>query len=167
MVCIFLTASVACNGRQAVSTLEVGPPARRPVKGRGLSAESEGSASSKRLEAALGCYEKAMELLSGGDPYDAAEKVWEAVWHATLALAEKYMGSTGPPEGVTWREFVKSALVRAGLDEGEAGEWAAFFIDVRSRLHGEVFLARWYEEGEHRLLMERARCYLELIESLL
>ena len=108
-----------------------------------------------------------MELLSRGDPYDAAEKAWEAVWHATLALAEKYAGSTGPPEGVTWREFVKRVLVEAGLDEGNASEWAAFFIDVRGRLHGEVFLARWYEEKEHRLLMEGARCYLELVESLL
>ncbi|MEM3943561.1 MAG: PaREP1 family protein [Thermofilaceae archaeon] len=150
-----------------MSTLEVGPPARRPAKGRDLPAESEGSAALKRLEAAWGCYGRAMELLSRGNPYDAAEKVWEAVWHATLALAEKYMGSTKPPERVTWREFVKSALVRAGLDEGEAGEWAAFFIDVRSRLHGEVFLARWYEEGEHRPLMEGARYYLELVESLL
>ncbi|MEM1909955.1 MAG: hypothetical protein QXT79_11320 [Thermofilaceae archaeon] len=150
-----------------MSALEVGPPARRPVKGRGLPAESEGSASSKRLEIAWGCYGKAMELLSGGDPYDAAEEVWEAVWHATLALAEKYAGSAGPPEGVTWREFVKGALVRAGLDEGEAGEWAAFFIDVRSRLHGEVFYARWYEEKEHKLLMERAEDYLRLVERLL
>ncbi|MEM1809823.1 MAG: PaREP1 family protein [Thermofilaceae archaeon] len=150
-----------------MSTLEVGPPARRPVKGRDLPAESEGSAALKRLEAAWGCYEKAMELLSGGDPYDAAEKVWEAVWHATLALAEKYMGSTKPPERVTWREFVKGALVRAGLDEGEAEEWAAFFIDVRSRLHGEVYLARWYEEEEHKRLMERAEDYLRLVERLL
>ncbi|MEM3974495.1 MAG: PaREP1 family protein [Ignisphaera sp.] len=154
-------------GGERVSALEVGPPARSLAKGRGLPAESEGSASSKRLEAAWGCYGKAMELLSGGDPYDAAEKVWEAVWHATLALAEKYMGSTKPPERVTWREFVKSALVRAGLDEGEAGEWAAFFIDVRSRLHGEVFFARWYEEEEHRRPMERAGDYLRLVERLL
>ncbi|MEM1930380.1 MAG: PaREP1 family protein [Thermofilaceae archaeon] len=150
-----------------MSALEVGPLSRRPAKGRGLPVESEGSASSKRLEAAWGCYGKAMELLSRGDPYDAAEKVWEAVWHATLALAEKYAGSAGPPEGVTWRGFVKSALVRAGLDEGEAGEWAAFFIDVRSRLHGEVYLARWYEEEEHKRLMERAGDYLRLVERLL
>ncbi|MEM1632572.1 MAG: PaREP1 family protein, partial [Thermofilum sp.] len=122
-----------------MSALEVGPLARRPAKGQDLPAQSEGSVSSKRLEIAWGCYGKAMELLSGGDPYDAAEKVWEAVLHATLALAEKYTGSTGPPEGVTWREFVKRVLVEVGLDEGEAGEWAAFFIDVRSRLHGEVF----------------------------
>ncbi|MEM3943989.1 MAG: PaREP1 family protein [Thermofilaceae archaeon] len=103
---------------------------------------------SKHLEVAWGYYGRAVKLLSEGDPCDAAEKVWVAVWHATLALAEKYMGSTRPPEGVTWREFVESALVKAGLDEGEAGRWTAFFIDVRSRLHGEVFLARWYEEEE-------------------
>jgi len=57
-------------------------------------------------------------------------------------------------------------LVEAGLDEGEAGEWAAFFIDVRGGLHGEVFLARWYEE-EHKRLMERAGDYVRLVERLL
>ncbi|MEM4846864.1 MAG: hypothetical protein QW794_03795 [Thermosphaera sp.] len=57
-------------------------------------------------------------------------------------------------------------LVEAGLDEGSASEWAAFFIDVRGGLHGEVFLARWYEE-EHRRPMERAGDYLRLVERLL
>ncbi|MEM1523403.1 MAG: hypothetical protein QXU69_10260 [Thermofilaceae archaeon] len=58
-------------------------------------------------------------------------------------------------------------LVEAGLDEGEAGKWAAFFIDVRGGLHGEVFLARWYEEEEHRRPMERAGDYFRLVERLL
>ncbi|MEM0267614.1 MAG: hypothetical protein QXV98_03235 [Thermofilaceae archaeon] len=58
----------------------------------------------------------------GGRPCDAAEKVWVAVWHATLALAEKYTGSTRPPEGVTWRELVESASMGAGLGEWEAAE---------------------------------------------
>lgn len=30
-----------------------------------------------------------------------------------------------------------------------------------------MFCARWYEEGEHKPLIERAKRYLELIESLL
>lgn len=38
---------------------------------------------------------------------------------------------------------------------------------MRSRLHGDVFYGRWYEEKEHRPLMERARDYLKLVESLL
>ncbi|MEM1871583.1 MAG: hypothetical protein QW517_10745 [Thermofilaceae archaeon] len=53
------------------------------------------------------------------------------------------------------------------MDEGEAGKWAAFFIDVRGGLHGEVFLARWYEEEEHRRPMERPGDYLRLVERLL
>ena len=142
-------------------------PVRRQAKSSRVSTQSGGTALSKHLEIAWGYYERAMKLLSEGDPYDAAEKVWVAVWHATLALAEKYTGSTRPPEGVTWREFVESALVKAGLDEGEAGRWAAFYIDVRKGLHGDVFYGRWYEEKEHRPLMERARDYLKLIESLL
>ncbi|MEM2187063.1 MAG: hypothetical protein QXU62_08760 [Thermofilaceae archaeon] len=76
-----------------------------------------------------------------------------------------FPGSRKPPEGVTWREFVESALMEAGLDEGEAGRWVAFYIDVRKGLHGDVFYGRWYKK-EHKLLMEGARDYLELVESL-
>ncbi|MEM0494264.1 MAG: PaREP1 family protein [Thermofilum sp.] len=80
---------------------------------------------SKHLEVAWSYYGRAVKLLSEGDPCDAAEKVWVAVWHVTLALAEKYVGSTRPPEGVTWREFVESASMGAGLGEWEAAERGA------------------------------------------
>ncbi|MEM4455669.1 MAG: hypothetical protein QXT28_13205 [Thermofilaceae archaeon] len=119
------------------------------------------------VKLARGFYGKAVELLSRGDPYTAAGLAWEAVWCATLALAERYAGAGGPPEGVAWREFVRGVLVRAGLGEGEAGEWAALFVEARGRLRGEVYLARWYEEREHGPLFERVGRYLELAERLL
>ncbi|MEM3943554.1 MAG: hypothetical protein QXO02_05680 [Thermofilaceae archaeon] len=49
----------------------------------------------------------------------------------------------------------------------ESGRGAAFYIDVGRGLHRDVFYGRWYEEKEHRPLMEKARDYLELVESLL
>ncbi|MEM3964915.1 MAG: hypothetical protein QW584_04240, partial [Thermofilaceae archaeon] len=63
---------------------------------------------------------------------------------------------------MTWKGFVESALMEAGLDKGEAGRWATFYIDVRKGLHRDVFYGRWYEEKEHRPLMEGARDYLKL-----
>ncbi|MEM1908302.1 MAG: hypothetical protein QXT79_02915 [Thermofilaceae archaeon] len=59
-------------------------------------------------------------LLSSGNPYDAAEKVWEVVHHVTLELAEAVTGSRRPLAGATWREFVKGVLAGAGLSEEEA-----------------------------------------------
>jgi hypothetical protein len=57
--------------------------------------------------------------------------------------------------------------MRAGLSFEDASRWAAYFVDVRGRLHGEVFYGLMYEEGEHRPLMEKAREYLELVEKLI
>ncbi|MEM0377392.1 MAG: hypothetical protein QXI90_06425 [Thermofilum sp.] len=37
---------------------------------------------------------------------------------------------------------------------------------MRSRLHGDVFYGRWYEEKEHRPLIEKAGNYLRLVERL-
>jgi len=57
----------------------------------------------EHLETARAYLEKAREHLAREDPYDAAEKVWAAVWHATIALMEKYLGSSEPPKGWTRR----------------------------------------------------------------
>jgi HEPN domain-containing protein len=110
---------------------------------------------------------RAFEHLEKKDPYDAAEKIWVAVRHATTALAEKYLGVASPPEGWTWRRFVKEALLKAGLSEKEAEDLAAYFIDVRKGLHGDCFYGLFYEEGEHEPLMERAKQYIELVSRLL
>jgi hypothetical protein len=56
--------------------------------------------------------------------------------------------------------------MRAGLSSDDASRWAAYFVDVRGRLHGEVFYGLMYEEGEYKPLMEKAREYLELVEKL-
>ncbi|MEM1930394.1 MAG: hypothetical protein QXH81_10520, partial [Thermofilaceae archaeon] len=65
-------------------------------------------------------------------------------------------------------EGVRKGCARGRRPErGGGGEGASFYLDARSGLHGDVFCARWYEEGEHKLLIERAKRYLELIESLL
>jgi len=120
----------------------------------------------KHLETARAYLEKAREHLERGDPYDAAEKVWAAVWHATIALTEKYLGSSEPPKGWTWRRFVKEAFAKAGLSEKEAEELTAYCIEVRKSLHGDCFYGRHYEEPEHKPLIDRAWEYVELIERL-
>jgi HEPN domain-containing protein len=111
--------------------------------------------------------DEAYKLLECGDPFDAAEKVWAAVKHATTALAMRILGEAAPPKGVSWRSFVKQAFLKAGLSEEEASKWASYFIDVRDRLHGGCFYGLTYEEEEHRPLMERAREYIDLVEELL
>jgi HEPN domain-containing protein len=46
--------------------------------------------------------DKAYELLERGDPYDAAEKIWVAVKHATIALTLRVLGEATPLKGVSW-----------------------------------------------------------------
>ena len=121
----------------------------------------------KHVEDAKAYLEESRRLLERGDPYDAAEKAWAAVWRSTIALTEKYAGYSEPPKGYTWRAFVKEAFVKAGLSEEEAEELAAYYIEVRSKLHGDCFYGRHYEEPEHRPLIERAREYVDLVERLI
>lgn len=64
------------------------------------------------------------------------------------------------------RAFVKEAFTKAGLSE-EVPKWASYYMDVRSKLHGDCFYGLTYEEEEHKPLMERAREYVELVEKLL
>jgi len=111
--------------------------------------------------------DEAFKLLERGDPFDAAEKVWAAVKHATTALAMRILGEAAPPKGVSWRSFVKQAFLKAGLSEEDASKWASYFIDVRDRLHGDCFYGLMYEEEERKPLMERAREYTDLVEELL
>ena len=122
---------------------------------------------SEHLKSARYYLEEARKLLERGDPYDAAEKAWAAVKHATMALTMATLNETAPPKGVSWRAFVKNALIKAGLNEEEASRWTSYYIDVRSKLHGDCFYGLTYEEEEHRPLMDRAREYVELIEKLL
>jgi len=89
------------------------------------------------------------------------------VKHATIALTMAFLSEATPPKGVSWRVFVKEALVKAGLSEDEASRWASYYIDVRDRLHGGCFHGLTYEEVEHRPLTDRAREYVDLIEKLL
>jgi len=58
--------------------------------------------------------EEAYKLLERGDAYDAAEKTWAAVRHATIALTTAFLKEATPPRGFPWRTFVKNALVKAG-----------------------------------------------------
>ncbi|RLF09305.1 MAG: hypothetical protein DRJ69_04900 [Thermoprotei archaeon] len=109
---------------------------------------------------------KGLELLSNGDYHDAAEKIWASVKTATMALTRRYLGRVAPPKGVYWRDFVASAFIKAGLPRERAEEEAGYFIDVRDRLHGGCFYGVFYEEREHRPLMERARDYLSLVKKL-
>ena len=120
----------------------------------------------KHFENALTYLAEAFKLLEAGDPYDAAEKVWAAIKRATTALTLKFLGRGAPPHGTAWRSFVKTALLKAGLSETDASEWAGYFIDVRSKLHGDCFYGLTYEEEEHKPLMMRAKDYLNLVRKL-
>jgi len=111
--------------------------------------------------------DEAYRLLERGDPFDAAEKIWVAVKHATIALTIVVLKEAAPSKGASWRSFVKEAFMKAGLSEEEASEWASYFIDVRKSLHGDCFYGLIYEEEEHRPLMERAREYVDLVDKIL
>ena len=119
------------------------------------------------LEMADEYYRLGMELFGRRDYFDAAEKVWASVRAATLALTQRFLGRTTPPEGVYWREFVTDAFIRAGLSKDEAEERASYFIEVRRGLHGECFYGLIYEEIEHKPLIEKAREYISEIRRLL
>ena len=121
----------------------------------------------KYLSMADEYYRLGMELFSRRDYYDAAEKIWASVKVATMALTERFLGRTTPPEGVYWREFVTDAFIRAGLSKEEAKEMAAYYIEARSRLHGECFYGLIYEEMEHKPLIERAKEYISEVRRLL
>jgi HEPN domain-containing protein len=110
---------------------------------------------------------EAFKLLERGDPFDAAEKIWAAVKHATIALAMRILKEAEPPRGISWRSFVKQAFLKAGLSEEDASKWASYFIDVRDRLHGGCFYGLMYEEEEHKPLMEKAREYIDLVDKIL
>ena len=62
----------------------------------------------------------------------------------------RVLGEAAPSKGVSWRSFVKETFMKAGLSEGEASRWVAYFIDIRSRLHGDCFYGLTYEEEEHK-----------------
>jgi len=79
----------------------------------------------EHLKSARYYLEEASKLLERGDPYDAAEEAWAAVKHATIALTMAFLSEATPPKGVSWRVFVKEALVKAGLNEDEASRWAS------------------------------------------
>jgi HEPN domain-containing protein len=110
---------------------------------------------------------EALKLLERGDPFDAAEKIWATVEHATTALTMSVLGEAAPPKRVSWRSFVKEAFVKAGLSREEASKWASYFIDVRSKLHGDCFHGLTYEEEEHKPLMESAGEYVDLVDGVL
>jgi len=144
------------------------PPWTSGVKPMVAEREDLGEADIRKLIGMARFYlVEAFKYLERGDPYDAAEKVWASVKHATRALTLRFLGEDTPSTGETWRSFVTRAFARAGLNSEDASRWAAYFVDVRGRLHGEVFYGLMYEEGEHRPLMEKAREYLELVEKLI
>jgi uncharacterized protein (UPF0332 family) len=109
---------------------------------------------------------EALKHLENDDPYDAAEKIWTSVKHATRALTLRFLGEDAPRKGETWRSFVTRAFIKAGLSFEEASRWASYFLDVRGKLHGEVFYGLIYEEEEHKPLIEKAKEYIDLVEKI-
>jgi len=125
------------------------------------------SSATDHLNMAKQYLSEALKLLERGDPFDAAEKIWAAVKHATTTLTMSVLGEAAPPKGVSWRSFVKEAFVKSGLSGEEASKWASYFIDVRSKLHGDCFHGLTYEEEEHKPLMESAGEYVDLVDGVL
>ena len=121
----------------------------------------------ENLKIAEEYYEKGMKLFSQRDYPDAAEKIWGSVKSATTALTERYLGRTTPEEGEYWREFVARAFIKAGVTPEEAKSRAEYFINVRDRLHGGCFYGSFYEEIEHKPLIDEAREYLNDIRKIL
>ena len=109
---------------------------------------------------------EALKHLENDDPYDVAEKTWASVKYATRALTLRFLGEDAPRKGGTWRSFVTRAFIKAGLSFEEASRWTSYFLDVRGKLHGEVFYGLIYEEEEHKPLIEKAKEYIDLVEKI-
>ena len=115
---------------------------------------------------ALKFHEEGIKLFEQRNYADACEKIWVSIKFATQALAKKYLGRVEPVEE-SWRNFVYKAFRKAGLAEEKAKEQANYFIKVRAKLHGECFYGTFYEEAEHKPLIEKSVKYLELVKKLL
>jgi hypothetical protein len=105
------------------------------------------------------------KLYEEGYRAGVCEKVWAAVKHTTIALTTRFLG-VSEPNGIPWREFVREAFEKAGLSGDEASYWASYFIDVRRGLYGDCFYSLYYEESEHKPLIERAPQYVNLVAEL-
>jgi hypothetical protein len=68
-------------------------------------------------------------LLERGDAYDAAEKTWAAVKHATTALTTASLKEAAPPRGAPGERLLKTPSSRQ-VNEDEASSWASYYIDV-------------------------------------
>ena len=112
-------------------------------------------------------HRKGVELFSKRDHPDAAEKIWASIKTATMALTERYLGRITPQEGEYWRDFVALGFIRAGVGKEEAEKKAEYFVDVRGKLHGESFYGLFYEEREHKPLIEASKDYLDDVRKLL
>jgi len=84
-----------------------------------------------------------------------------------MALTERYLGKITPQEGEYWRDFVALGFIRAGVGKEEAEKKAEYFVDVRGKLHGESFYGLFYEEREHKPLIEASKDYLDDVRKLL
>lgn len=110
---------------------------------------------------------KGMKLFSKNDYPDSAEKIWASIKTGTMALTQKYLGRTSPREGEYWRDFIAQAFIKAGVNKEEAEKKAEYFVDARGKLHGECFYGLFYEEREHKPLIEGSKDYLNDIKKLL
>jgi len=71
---------------------------------------------SEHLKSARYYLEEARKLLERGDPYDAAEKTWAAVKHATMALTMTTLNETAHHQRVSPGEHsLKTPLSRQDL----------------------------------------------------
>ena len=112
-------------------------------------------------------YREGIELLKK-HPHKACESVWRAVDRLTRAVCLKYLGRESPTNGETWREFIKSCLVKAGLPNKDANDLAKTFLAIRGELHGRCLYGGIYDEKEHKDIIENlTRKYIEKLMKLL
>lgn len=57
--------------------------------------------------------DEAFKLLERGDPFDAAEKIWVAVKHATTALAMRILGEAVPPKESFMEIICKTSISKS------------------------------------------------------
>jgi len=63
---------------------------------------------------------EAFKLLERGDPFDAAEKVWVAVKHATTALAMRIFKGGRTPKGSFTEIICKTSISKSWSQRGRS-----------------------------------------------
>jgi len=78
----------------------------------------QGPAASEHVKAARWYPERAYELPARGDPYDAAENVWDTVKSATETLTSRVLAAPVPPERFGVENLCKGSVLESRFERG-------------------------------------------------